>query len=61
MPLSKGKSDKAREKNIATEIQDGKPLKQAVAIGYSEQRRAKTRENPVEHPVRSSHTKDKMR
>jgi hypothetical protein len=36
MPLSKGKSDKAFEKNIKTEIKAGKPPKQAVAIAYSE-------------------------
>lgn len=40
MPLVKSKSDKARQKNIATEIKAGKPVKQAVAIGYSEQREA---------------------
>lgn len=41
MPLNKGKSDKARDENIATEIKAGKPRKQAIAIGYSEQRSAK--------------------
>lgn len=43
MPLNKGKSDKAREENIKTEIAAGKDPKQAVAIGYSEQRQAKKR------------------
>lgn len=38
MPLSKGTSNKAREKNIEQEIAEGRPLKQAEAIGYSEQR-----------------------
>jgi hypothetical protein len=38
MPLKKGTSDKTRSKNIATEVKAGKPLKQAIAIGYSEQR-----------------------
>ena len=42
MPLDKGKSDKARSKNIATEIKAGKPAKQAEAIGYAEQRKAKS-------------------
>lgn len=41
MPLRKGSSDKTRSANIAKEIKAGKPTKQAVAIGYSEQRQAK--------------------
>lgn len=40
MPLIHSKSDKARQKNIETEIHAGKPIKQAVAIGYSVQRHA---------------------
>lgn len=39
--LKKGKSNKTRQQNIKTEIAAGKPIKQAVAIGYAEQRRAK--------------------
>ena len=38
MPLSKGTSDKSRQKNIKKEIEVGKPIKQAVAIGYAKQR-----------------------
>ena len=41
MPLKKSASKKAREQNIRTEIKAGKPPKQAVAIGYSVQRKAK--------------------
>lgn len=41
MPLNKGKSKKAREENIKREIASGKPPKQAVAIAYAVQRRAK--------------------
>jgi hypothetical protein len=41
MPLIKGKSDKARSENIATEMRAGKPRKQAIAIGFSEQRQAR--------------------
>jgi hypothetical protein len=41
MPLTKGKSDKTRSKNIATEIKAGKPKDQSVAIAYSVQRDAK--------------------
>jgi len=43
MPLSKGKSDKAREANIQREIAAGKNPRQAVAIGYAQQRRNKER------------------
>lgn len=38
MPLSKGTSDKARQKNIQEEIKSGKKPSQAVAIGYAVQR-----------------------
>ena len=41
MPLVQSKSDKARSKNIATEIKAGKPAKQAEAIGYAEQASAR--------------------
>lgn len=41
MPLVKSASKKAREKNIQREIAAGKDPKQAVAIGYSVQRKAK--------------------
>lgn len=40
MPLIEGKSDKARAKNIRTEVEAGKDPKQAEAIGYAVQRRA---------------------
>jgi hypothetical protein len=40
MPLTKGTSDKTRQKNIKKEIEAGKPVKQAVAIGYSVQKEA---------------------
>jgi hypothetical protein len=41
MPLQRGSSKRARQANIETEIAAGKPPKQAVAIAYSVQRRAK--------------------
>jgi hypothetical protein len=42
MPLEHSTSNKARQRNIEREIHEGdKPIKQAVAIGYSEQREAK--------------------
>jgi hypothetical protein len=41
MPLMKGKSPKAFEKNVKTEMHEGKPLKQSLAIAYSMKRKAK--------------------
>ncbi len=43
MPLKQGKSNKTREVNIKREIAAGKPVKQAAAIAYSVQRKAKKR------------------
>jgi hypothetical protein len=40
MPLKHGTSDKTRQANIKREIEAGKPIKQAVAIGYAVQREA---------------------
>lgn len=42
MPLSKSASQKAFSKNVATEVKAGRPQKQAVAIAYSVQKKAKT-------------------
>jgi len=41
MPLIRSSSNGARSRNIATEINAGRPRAQAIAIGYSEQRAAK--------------------
>ena len=38
MPLKKSASPKAFKENIKTEVKAGKPVKQAVAIAYSEKR-----------------------
>lgn len=41
MPLKKGTSSKTRNENIKKEISAGKPIKQAVAIGYAQQRKSR--------------------
>lgn len=40
MPLEKGKDKKAFDHNIKAEVKAGKPVKQAVAVAYSEKRQA---------------------
>ncbi len=53
MPLIKSGSNEARQENIETEIHAGKPIKQAVAIGYSNQREhADYQKERVEHERR---------
>lgn len=41
MPLQSGKSKAAFKQNIRTEVAAGKPIKQAVAIAYAQQRKRK--------------------
>ena len=53
MPLIKSTSKRAFEKNVATEIKAGKPLKQSLAIAYSENRSA--------GDSHSSHSADRSR
>lgn len=43
MPLKKGKSREAVSANIKTEMEAGKPQKQAVAIALSEKRRSQAK------------------
>ena len=40
MPLIKSKTPKAFKENLKTELKAGKPLKQSLAIAYSEKREA---------------------
>jgi len=52
MPLIKSTSKKAFGKNIGAEVRAGRPVKQAVAIAYSEKREAdkkKKKSAPREH------------
>jgi hypothetical protein len=44
MPLMQATSNAARQENIRREIAAGKPVKQAVRIGYEVQRRAKAKQ-----------------
>lgn len=48
MPLVRSASNRARSMNIGREIAAGRPRAQAVAIGYSEQRRARKREDEMD-------------
>lgn len=41
MPLEKSGSDAARSRNIAEMVRSGRPVKQAVAAAYRNQRKAK--------------------
>lgn len=42
MPLIKSPSKPAFKANVAAEVKAGKPVKQAVAIGYAVKRRAES-------------------
>jgi hypothetical protein len=47
MPLKKGKSKQTLQSNIRKEVKAGEPVKRAVAIAYSEQRRSGLRKAGV--------------
>jgi len=47
MPLIKSTKLEAFKKNIKTEVAAGKPVKQAVAIAYSEKREAAKKSKPM--------------
>ena len=59
MPLIKGKSQKSFVKNLKTELEHGKPQKQALAIAYSMQRRKKAKGGYIKgvHREDTSHGK----
>ena len=46
MPLDKSKSKEAFSHNVKAEIKAGKPQDQAVAIAYSEKRKAGAHDRP---------------
>lgn len=48
MPLLKGKSKKAFEHNVETEMDEGKPQKQALAIAYQMKRKGMASGGSVE-------------
>ena len=48
MPLVKSDSAKAFRENVKREVAAGKPVKQALAIAYSEQRAAKKKKSEEE-------------
>lgn len=53
MPLKSGKSKGTFSKNVATEVKSGKPVKQAVAIAYAQQRKKpkKKKERLTKHTL----------
>jgi hypothetical protein len=59
MPLIHSKSNKARQENIKAEIDAGRPIKQAVAIGYSVQKHAKWDDADEARIQRETHEKFK--
>ena len=50
MPLIASMTPKALKANIKKELEAGKPLKQAVAIGYSVQRESQKKANKKPTP-----------
>ena len=66
MPLIKGKSEKSFKKNVETEMHEGKPMKQSLAIAYDVQRRAKKKHhmahggkiNEVESMEKADHVEE---
>ena len=59
MPLIKSPSDEARQENIHREIEAGRPIKQAVAIGYSTQREAQRHTHEEREAPRHEHERHK--
>lgn len=60
MPLIHSKSKKAFNKNVETEMKEGKPLKQSLAIAYNLKRKAKDGKE-VEHKAKGGEAGDEQR
>lgn len=58
MPLIHGKSDKSRSKNIARLIKENYSPKQAAAIAYKEQRKAKAKDDLISRRINKEIRKD---
>lgn len=59
MPLIHSSSNAARQANIETEIHAGKPINQAVAIGYANQREAERHTHHERQAPRHEHERMK--
>lgn len=59
MPLIHSSSNNARQENIKTEIDAGRPTKQAVAIGYANQREAERHTHEERQMERHEHERRK--
>ena len=59
MPLIHSASKEARQENIKTEIGAGKPIEQAVAIGYANQREAERHTHEERQEERHEHERQK--
>lgn len=60
MPLDKSGTKEARGKNIKTEIKAGKPQKQAVAIAYSMERKARAKKAAMTRKARPKRERTKL-
>ena len=60
MPLMTGKSKKAFEHNIKTEMHEGKPMKQSLAIAYAMKKKAHKMAEGGEVSTDRSESQDKM-
>jgi len=57
MPLIKSASKEAFNKNVSAEMNAGRPLKQSLAIAYSERREAGKRPAAKEQPETRHHSR----
>jgi hypothetical protein len=55
VPLIHSKSNKAFQKNVSTEVEAGKPIKQAVAIAYNVAGKEKRTGEKISKSIREDH------